>query len=276
MTRSAITRRSLMLFVVVSMCATPAFADLKLVQTVTTKAFGPAGGTSTSTTYIKGMKMRIDTVSGNTTRTMIFDVEAQKIYVFDSKKKEVAVWDMADFGKTVGTTVAPADMKATLTPTGKTKDIAGKTATGYEMNISMPTQMGDAKSGMQMTVNLTGPLWVVKGAPGTADFLRFYKAAAERGWLLGDPNGAKRSAGQARAMVEMYRQLVSTGGVPYETEMNIKMDMGGGGGGDNPMAGMMARMGGISSTSTVQSADVSPLADDLFGPPAGYKLNQQK
>jgi hypothetical protein len=42
------------------------------------------------------------------------------------------------------------------------------------------------------------------------------------------------------------------------------------------MAAMMAKMGGMSATTTVQSADTAALADDLFAPPAGYKLNPKK
>ena len=42
------------------------------------------------------------------------------------------------------------------------------------------------------------------------------------------------------------------------------------------MAGMMARMGNLEMTSTIQNAEVAPLADDLFAPPAGYKLNPKK
>ena len=35
-------------------------------------------------------------------------------------------------------------------------------------------------------------------------------------------------------------------------------------------------MGNMSMTSTVQSVETGALADDLFAPPAGYKLNQKK
>jgi hypothetical protein len=161
-------------------------------------------------------------------------------------------------------------MKASVKPTGQTKQVAGQNANGYEMSISMPTTIGDPKNGMAMPVTLAGPIWVVKGAPGTADYLRFYKAAAEKGWIFTDPNAAKRSPGQARAMAEMYNQLAATGGVPYETEMNIKM------GGEGPMAAMMEKMGGMSSTTIVQSSDTATLAADLFAPPAGYKLNAKK
>jgi hypothetical protein len=68
----------------------------------------------------------------------------------------------------------------------------------------------------------------------------------------------------------MYRQMADVGGVPYETEMNVKM------GGDNPMAGLMAKMGGLSMTQTVTDLQTTPIADDLFVPPAGYKLNPKK
>jgi hypothetical protein len=35
-------------------------------------------------------------------------------------------------------------------------------------------------------------------------------------------------------------------------------------------------MGNISMLSTVESIETGALADDLFAPPAGYKLNQKK
>ena len=41
-------------------------------------------------------------------------------------------------------------------------------------------------------------------------------------------------------------------------------------------AGMMAKMGGMSMTNIVESIETGPLAADLFAPPAGYKLKEQK
>ena len=81
-------------------------------------------------------------------------------------------------------------MKASVKPNGQTKEIAGKTANGYDMEISVPATMGGT-SGMKMTVILTGPMWIVKGAPGTAEYLGFYKGAVEKGWIFSDPRGAK-------------------------------------------------------------------------------------
>jgi hypothetical protein len=42
------------------------------------------------------------------------------------------------------------------------------------------------------------------------------------------------------------------------------------------MAGLMAKMGNISTTSTMTAIEAAPLPDDLFLPPAGYKLSPKK
>lgn len=246
----------------------PAFADVTIRQTTSGKGMGMAAA-GASTTYIKGMKMRTDTEMRGTVQTTIFDVENQKMYVFDSKKKSADVWDMQAFSAELAKSVETGEMKTSVKPNGQTKEVAGKSATGYTIESSVPAKIG-GEEGMAMTVALQGPMWIVKGAPGTADYKAFYKAAAEKGWIFSDPGAAKGSPGQAKAIAEMYRMLASTGGVPYETEMTISVT------GEGPMAAVMARMGGMSMTSTVQSVDTSALDDALFAPPAGYKLVPKK
>ena len=121
-----------------------------------------------------------------------------------------------------------------------------------------------------MTVTLQGPIWVVKNAPGAADYSRFFKAAVEKGWIFSDPRAAKGQPGQAKAMAEMYKQMADTGGIAYETDIQIKM------GGSGPMAALLAKMGNISMSTVVDSVDTAALPDDLFAPPAGYKLSPKK
>jgi hypothetical protein len=248
--------------------ALPAHADVTLKQTTGGKGLG-ISGTASGTTYIKGNKMRSDVVMGDKTQTTIFDVDAQKMYVFDSKKKEADVWDMATFGAELSKTVDMSGAQASVKPNGQTKQIAGRTATGYDVEISMQSAMGGSKD-MTMTVTLAGPTWIVKSAPGSADYAGFYKAAVTKGWIFSDPRGAKAQPGQAKAMAEMYKQMAEIGGIPYETNVQIKMS------GSGPMAGLLSKMGNVTMTTTVDSVDVAPLADDLFAPPAGYKLNQKK
>lgn len=246
----------------------PAFADVTVKSTIAGKGMGMSG-TMSSTTYIKGNKMRTDMVMGDTIRTTIFDIDTQKMISFDSKKKEADVFDMQKMGAEMTKNVQIDDMKTSLKPNGQTKQLLGKSATGYDMEISVPTTMGGA-GGMKMTVNLVGPIWIVKGAPGTTEYLAFYKTAVDKGWFFSDPRAAKAQPGQAKAMAEVYGQLASTGGIPYEQETSIKMS------GDGPMAGMLAKMGNISSTTTVTGVETGALAADLFAPPAGYKLKEQK
>ncbi len=248
--------------------ASPSFADVTLKATMSGKGMG-MGGTTTATTYIKGNKMRSDTVTGDTTRTVIFDVDSQKMITFESKRKEADVYDMQKLSADISQNVDTTGMKTSIKPNGKTKQVSGHTAAGYDAEITVPATMG-GKGGMKMTVILTGPMWIVKGAPGAAEYMNFYKTAVEKGWFFTDPRAAKGSPGQAKAMAEMYRQLAATGGIPFEQEMNIKMS------GEGPMAGIMSKMGNVTMTTTVTSVEAGALAADLFAPPAGYKLREQK
>ena len=246
----------------------PAFADVTIKSSMSGKGLG-AGGTTTSTTYIKGNKMRSDTVAGDTVRSVIFDIDTQKMISFDNKKKEALVYDMQRLSGEVAKSVDTTGMKASIKPNGQTKQIAGSTAAGYDAEITVPAMMG-GQNGMKMTVIITGPMWIVKGAPGTAEYMNFYKTAVEKGWFFSDPRAAKGQPGQAKAMAEMQRQLAATGGIPYEQVMNMKMS------GEGPMAAMMAKMGNLTMTTTVTSVDAGSLAADLFAPPAGYKLKEEK
>lgn len=261
-------KRTILVAAVSLVCVVPMFGDVTIKQSTTGKGMGMAA-TGTATTYIKGMKMRTELEARGTVLTTIFDVENQKLYTFDSKKKSADVWDMATFSKELEKSVEVGEMKAKLTASGKKKEVAGKSATGYDLEITVPAKMG-GEGGMEMDVNLKGPIWVVKDAPGAKDYLNFYKAAAEKGWIFSDPRSAKASPGPAKASAEMYRQLVQIGAIPYESEVSISMS------GEGPMAAMMAKMGNMSMTTTVTSIETTALDDTLFAPPAGYKINPKK
>ena len=84
-----------------------------------------------------------------------------------------------------------------------------------------------------------------------------------------------QQAGQARAVAQMYKEFAAIGGIAYETQLNVKMDMGGGGS-PNPLGGFLSKLGNISMSTLVESVETGPVAADLFAPPAGYKLNPRK
>jgi hypothetical protein len=189
------------------------------------------------------------------------------MYVFDSRKKEADVWDMAAFSAELAKSVGVAGAKTSFTPTGQTKQIGGFAANGYNIEVSMQAAPGGATQ-MMMDVTLTGPVWIVKDAPGASEYAAFYDAAVEKGWIFSDPRVATAQPGQAKAMAEMYRQFARAG-IAYETDVQMKMS------GSGPMAAVMARMGGATFTTVVDSVEAAPLSDDLFAPPAGYKLQQK-
>ena len=136
-------KRSILVALFTVALAAPSFADVTVKSAMTNKGMG-AGGTMTSTTYIKGNKMRSDVVTGDTTRTTIFDVDTLKMISFDSNKKEADVFDMQKMGADMAKNVQVGEMKATIKPNGQTKQIAGKSASGYDMEISVPAMMGGA------------------------------------------------------------------------------------------------------------------------------------
>ena len=258
-------KRILMMACLAVVMAAPLSADVTVKATASGKVMG-MGGDLQTTTYVKGMKMRVDTVQGDKILTSVYDVENQKLYMFDNKKKEADVWDMAQISAEVAKAVSVQDVKSSIKANGQTKQIAGKTANGYDIVVTVPAEM----SGMKMTMNLTGVTWVVKGAPGTADYIAFYKAAAEKGWIFGDPRAAKGQPGQAKGMSQMYEQFAKLDGMPYATDMNMKAS------GEGPMAAMMAKMGNMTMTTTTESVDTAAISADMFAPPAGYKINSKK
>jgi hypothetical protein len=219
-----ITRKRIATVLALTLAA-PSFADVTIEQTMNGKALGFSGET-TGTTYIKGNKMRSDADIRNRTQTTIFDLDAQKMYVFDSKKKEADVWDMAAFAAELEKTVDMSGAQASFRPNGQTKQIAGHIAAGYDLEIS-------TQAGM-------------------------------------DPRAAKAQPGQAKALAEMYGQIAEAGGIAYETDTQITMS------GSGPMAAILARMGGARFSTVVDSVETGALSDDLFVPPADYKLNPKQ
>jgi hypothetical protein len=252
----------------------PSYADVTIKMTTGGKALGMSGKTS-GTAYIKGNKMRSDVQMGDKVQTTIFDIDAQKMYKFDSKKKEADVWDMAAFGAEISQRIDASNIKASIKPNGQTKQFGAHTAAGYDMEVVVPTAGPGGNKEQQMTFTLAGPVWIVTNAPGAADYNNFYKNAAEKGWIFGDPRAAKGQPGQAKAMAEMYRRFAEIGGIAYEMDIQIKMGMAGADGG-GPMAGLLGRIGNASAQTIVDGIETGALSDDLFAPPAGYKLSQKK
>src|SRR5687768_4838340 len=167
-------------FLTICLASTSAFADVTIKQKTGGKGLGAAMA-GEGTQYIKGLKMRTDQTIGNANTTTIIDAGAEQMISLDHSKKEATITDMKKIAAEIAA-VSSTDITASLTPTAQTRQIAGASCTVHDMKISIPMQMGND----QITMAMAGPACLVKGAPGAADFLVFYKAIAEKNLFFGD------------------------------------------------------------------------------------------
>lgn len=102
--------------------------------------------------------------------------------------------------------------------------------------------------------------------PELADYQAFYRAAADSGFIFGDPRAAKSPTGaaQAKAYAALTRKMAEAG---MALESNIQINAGGSG----PMAGMMARLAKGSIVTTVTKIETGELPAASFEIPADYK-----
>lgn len=231
-------------------------ADVTVTSTVSGKVLG-RDMNAPSVTYIKGMKMRSETRDS----VFILDAATRTMTVLNDKKKEAEVHDMAKLQAEVQKAVGGNAPKVSFTPTGEKKTVNGVSCDGYMLTVTVPMTMGNDT----MNMSMTGPAWIAKGAPGTKDYAAFYLAAAENGLFFGTPQQAKAQGAQAKSTVEMYRAFAAAGGIPYQSEMQMKFE------GSGMMASMMNRMGSVSTSTTVTSISTDPIPDEKFSVPAGYK-----
>lgn len=246
------------MFVLCAAMAAPADADVTIKQKLTGKGMmAIAGGEGTQ--YIKGTRMRVDNAAGGNETSMIIDVNAQQMIVLNHKRREAEVNDMTKLSAEMAK-LPVSDVKASITPTKETRQVAGTSCTVHDMQVTVPTTMGNE----QVTFVLSGPICLAKNGPGAADVMAFYKAAAEKGFIFNDPRTAKAQPGQAKGMAAMYREMAALG-VPLSQEMNFKFE------GTGAMAAMMSKMGGSSMTTDVVSISTDAIPDSTFQIPEGYK-----
>jgi hypothetical protein len=247
-----------------ALVAAPVFADDPVNQKTTGKGAIGAAASGDSIQYVKGSKMRIDQTRGEDETSMIIDAEAQRMVSLNHKKKEAEIYDMAKLAADMQK-IQASDIKASVTPTSQTRQIAGETCTVHNIEIEIPMAMGSNS----MTMVMAGPACLVKNAPGAKDYEAFYKTAVEKGLFFSDPRQAKAQPGQAKGLARLYQEMAARG-MPYAQEFTMKFQ------GNEMMAGMMNKMGGATMTTEVTSVTTGPVADSLFDIPAGYKQKQQK
>jgi len=247
-------------------CAAVAHADVTVVTTTAGKAsIIDVGGVSTN--LIKGTRMRTNSVMGKHENSLIIDIDGKRFVDIDDRKKSAVITPLASISEQLQQ-IGVGTMKAKLAKTTQTRQVAGFSCTVYDVSVTLPfSAVGQPGQGMDLNLLLAGTVCLSTTAPGLADYQQFYRAAAESGFIFGDPRAARSGTGaaQAKAYAELTRQMAAAG-MALETHITISAT------GDGPMAGMMAKLAASEITTQVTSIAVGELAADQFAVPAGYKV----
>jgi hypothetical protein len=260
----------ILLSVFLAGAATAAHADVTVNTTTSGKAsFINVGGDGV--TQIKGARQRSDNMMGGKTQSLIIDIDGRRFVDIDTKGKKATVTPLESIADELQK-VGVGTINATLTKTAQTKQIAGYPCTVHDIRVTLPfSPTGQTGQGMDLTMVLSGTVCLSTTVPGLADYQHFYKAAADSGFIFGDPRSAKSPVGaaQAKAYAELTRKMAEAG-MALETHVSIDAS------GDNPMAGMFSKLARSDITSTVTKITAGDVPADAFEIPAGFKVKTQK
>ncbi|HEX6396931.1 MAG TPA: hypothetical protein VFZ95_05870 [Steroidobacteraceae bacterium] len=250
--------------------ATAAHADVTVNTTTAGKAsIMNVGGDGTS--LFRGKRQRTDSMVGGRTVSLIIDIDNMRFVELDDKKKTATVTPLASIADELAK-VGVGAMQATLTPTSQKKTVSGMPCTVHDIRVTLPfSPVGEPGQGMDMNMVLSGTVCLSTAAPGLADYQAFYQAAADSGFIFGNPAVAKSPTGaaQAKAYAALTKKMAEAG-MALESHITISAT------GDNPMAGMMAKLAASDISTTVTKAEVGEVPAEQFDIPAGYKVKTQK
>lgn len=249
---------------------TAAHADVTVVSiTAGNASFINVGGTSTS--QIKGNRMRTNSTIGSRSDALIIDIDGRRFVNVDDARKSATVTPLDAISAQLQKAGTGA-IQATLTKTAQTKKIAGYSCTVHDLSVTLPFSFtGHPGDGMDMNLVLSGQVCLSTDAPGLADYQAYYRASADSGFIFGDPKTTRSPTGaaQAKAYAELTRKIAAAG-IPLESHVMMTAN------GSGPMAGMFAKAAASDITSTVSQVTAGDLPADQFDVPAGYKVKTQK
>jgi hypothetical protein len=263
-----ITNKILVSFAMIAGAA-GAHADATFNTTTVGKAIIDVSGSGVS--QIKGARQRTDQVVGGKSQALIIDIDGRRFVDLDVRGKKATVTPLASIADELQK-VGIGSISATLTKTSQTRQVAGYPCTVHDVKVSLPfSPTGQTGQGMDLTMMLTGTVCLSTAAPGLADYQQFYKAAADSGFIFGDPRTAKSPTGaaQAKAYAELTRKMAEAG-IALESDLSIDAT------GDSPMAGMFTKLAKSNIKTTVTGITSGDLPADAFDIPPDYKVKTQK
>ena len=237
--------RKMLMAAALAACASAAHADVTVTTTTAGKAsFINVGGEGLN--YFKGKRQRTDSMVGGRTVALIIDIDNTRFVDLDEKKKVATITPLASIADELQK-VGVGVMDTSLTPTSQKKTIAGHSCTVHDIKVNMPfSATGNPGDGMDLIMVLAGTVCLSTTAPGLADYQAFYRAAADSGFIFGNPIATKSPTGaaQAKAYAELTKKMAAAG-MALESHVTITAT------GNNPMAGVFAKLAASVITTTV-------------------------
>ena len=220
-----------------------------------------------TTTRVSGHLMRTD----NDNEATIIDLDQEKIYTLDTKKKTYSVMTFEEMRQKMASAMAeakqkqaageekPPEMRASadvkVTETGRTENISGFDCKQYLM--AMDVTLSSEKDQQSATMSTTMEMWLSKGVPGVDEVRAFNMEMAKKlgtadvaRQMFSQGSGNEQSAELSANMSQMTTEMKKLDGFPLRTVMYVgdpeaakKEAMGekpeGGGG----LGGMFKKMG---------------------------------
>lgn len=263
----------------IAVALVPLRADLTFVQTMTME--GPmaamAGGQlPTITMRIKGTKARSDIEMPKMNIISIADVAEKTVIILNAQTKiaQVITPESAISGAKVQ---MPSLDDVSFKPTGKTQTIDSQLCEEHEFSMTlnmaemaaagqgqMPPEAAEMMKDVRMVMN--GAIWLAKNAPGVQEYTAYMKSAMASG-AFAALSGMK--PGQSGGMDKLMAAASSAPGLPYLTEITMRME------GTGPMVEAMNQMGPMKMIQKMSSVSTDPISDDLFKIPEGYTIEKK-
>ena len=225
--------------------ATPVSADVTLRSKRTETILDAGSRIIDITEYRKGLRVRTDSSGPITSNSVIVDAGTGRVVTLYPEGKIAEVSDLTKKPAVPDRGGVP-EFKQSITPTGRSRQIAGSTCAVYDFKSSVRYPEMERDGAVIMVVE--GSMCLVKDGPGQAEFSAVYRAY--------------RAQSAFDAMVQMRPEITELG-VPFATQMTLRM------GGD-------AMTKEVSSSMTeVLSVSTAPIPDAIFEIPADYKVIQR-
>jgi hypothetical protein len=210
---------------------------------------------------VKGLSMRVHRNRpdgrGAVGLVHIYDAAAGRLVILDAEHKQADIYDGVKASAEVEKKLPSGRITADLKPTGRTRELLGVACDEYSFLVKAPLA-GD------VMLARSGTAWIARQGGGLAEYVAFFRAA-QNVLVAGSINVPKAYLAIDRSETELYRRIAALGGIPYALDMRLEVE------GSGITASLLRKMFTASRTVTTTAVDTTPLDDQVFAIPAGWK-----